>query len=50
MRLTKEEKLIIKSDNGTRPCNHQSCKDMLTLWDKGVCIADMLREKSRRKS
>ncbi len=50
MRLTKNEKFLLKFDSGIRPCNHQACKDMLTMWDKGVCVVDMIREKNRRKS
>lgn len=50
MRLTKEERLLIKFDDGIRPCNHEACKDMLTLWHKGACVIDSLIEKSRRKS
>lgn len=41
-RLTKQERLLIKFDDGVRPCKHEACKDMLTLWHKGACAIDML--------
>jgi len=48
-RLTKEERLLIKFDDGIRPCRHEACKDMLSLWEKGACVIDMLKERVNRK-
>ncbi len=33
---------------GSMPCSHEACKEMLTLWDRGACVYNMIQEKKLR--